>query len=53
MEDAVAKGAQVLTGGDCHDLGGQFFQPTVLGNATRGMSVFREETFGPVAPLFR
>lgn len=53
VEDAVAKGAQVLTGGGRHELGGQFFQPTVLGNATQDMSVFRQETFGPVAPLFR
>jgi succinate-semialdehyde dehydrogenase/glutarate-semialdehyde dehydrogenase len=51
--DAVAKGAAILTGGQRHILGGSFFQPTVLSNVTSAMAVAREETFGPVAPLFR
>ena len=53
IADALAKGAKVLTGGKRHDLGGLFFQPTVLANVTPDMQVTREETFGPVAPLFR
>jgi aldehyde dehydrogenase (NAD+) len=48
VQDAVARGALVLCGGG-HD--GLYFQPTVLGNVTRDMKVFREETFGPVAPI--
>ncbi|SHN13010.1 NAD-dependent succinate-semialdehyde dehydrogenase [Roseibium suaedae] len=51
--DALAKGASVLTGGKRHALGGTFFEPTVLTGATQAMKVAREETFGPVAPLFR
>ncbi len=53
IEDALAKGAKLLTGGKRHELGGTFFQPTVLGEANPEMVIFREETFGPVAPLFR
>jgi succinate-semialdehyde dehydrogenase/glutarate-semialdehyde dehydrogenase len=53
IADARAKGAQVLLGGGRHALGGTFFQPTVLGDVTPDMAVAREETFGPVAPLFR
>jgi len=53
LADAVAKGAHILTGGDAHELGGQFFQPTIVANATRDMLVAQEETFGPFAPLFR
>ncbi len=53
VEDAVAKGAQVATGGARHALGGSFYQPTVLTGVTTDMKVTREETFGPVAPLFR
>ncbi|CDK97945.1 Succinate-semialdehyde dehydrogenase [NADP+] (SSDH) [Magnetospirillum gryphiswaldense MSR-1 v2] len=53
IADAVAKGAKVLTGGKRHDLGGTFFQPTILTGITPDMLVAREETFGPVAPLFR
>jgi succinate-semialdehyde dehydrogenase/glutarate-semialdehyde dehydrogenase len=52
ISDALAKGARVLTGGKRHSLGGTFFQPTVLVNVTPSMKVAREETFGPVAPLF-
>ena len=53
IADAVAKGASVLCGGARHALGGNFFQPTVLTGVTPGMRIAREETFGPVAPLFR
>jgi succinate-semialdehyde dehydrogenase/glutarate-semialdehyde dehydrogenase len=53
ISDAIAKGAQVLTGGKPHALGGLFFEPTVLSGVNTGMKVAREETFGPVAPLFR
>jgi len=53
VADAVALGARVLTGGQPHALGGHFFQPTVLADVTPAMRVAREETFGPVAPLFR
>lgn len=51
--DAVAKGARVMTGGKRHALGGSFFEPTVLADVSPDMLVAREETFGPVAPLFR
>jgi succinate-semialdehyde dehydrogenase/glutarate-semialdehyde dehydrogenase len=53
IADAVSKGAKVLTGGKRHELGGTFFQPTVLTGVTREMMVTNDETFGPVAPLFR
>ncbi|MGA9764035.1 MAG: NAD-dependent succinate-semialdehyde dehydrogenase [Rhodomicrobium sp.] len=53
VADALAKGAQALTGGKRHALGHTFFEPTVLINANAGMRVAAEETFGPVAPLFR
>ncbi len=53
IADAVAKGAQVLTGGRRHARGGTFFEPTVLTAVTSDMRLAREETFGPVAPLFR
>ena len=53
VADAVAKGARVLTGGKRHALGGTFFEPTVLVDCTPDTRVFREETFGPVAALFR
>jgi succinate-semialdehyde dehydrogenase/glutarate-semialdehyde dehydrogenase len=51
--DAVQKGAKILLGGQAHALGGLFFQPTILTEVTQQMRVAREETFGPVAPLFR
>ena len=51
--DATSKGAKVLVGGRRHPLGGRFFEPTVLTNVTPSMAIAREETFGPVAPLFR
>ena len=53
IADALAKGARILTGGKRHVLGGTFFQPTVLADVTSDMIVARDETFGPVAPLFR
>jgi succinate-semialdehyde dehydrogenase/glutarate-semialdehyde dehydrogenase len=53
IADALAKGAKVLTGGKRHALGGTYFEPTVLANVNTTMKVTREETFGPVAPLFR
>jgi succinate-semialdehyde dehydrogenase / glutarate-semialdehyde dehydrogenase len=53
IADAVAKGARIACGGKRHALGGTFFQPTVLTHVTPDMLVAREETFGPVAPLFR
>ncbi|OIQ97295.1 glutarate-semialdehyde dehydrogenase DavD [mine drainage metagenome] len=51
--DALGKGARVLLGGKRHALGGSFFEPTILADVTSDMAVAREETFGPVAPLFR
>ncbi|MFJ3047990.1 NADP-dependent succinate-semialdehyde dehydrogenase [Herbaspirillum chlorophenolicum] len=53
IADAVAKGARVLLGGKRHALGHGFFEPTVLADVTPAMQVAREETFGPMAPLFR
>jgi succinate-semialdehyde dehydrogenase / glutarate-semialdehyde dehydrogenase len=53
VADAVSKGAKVEIGGQPHSLGGTFFQPTVLTGVNTSMKVTREETFGPVAPLFR
>lgn len=53
IADALAGGARVVTGGKRHQLGGSFFEPTVLADVAPGMLVAREETFGPVAPLFR
>ena len=52
IADARAKGGEVLTGGKRHALGGQFFEPTVLAGATADMLVAKEETFGPLAPIF-
>jgi succinate-semialdehyde dehydrogenase/glutarate-semialdehyde dehydrogenase len=53
IADATAKGATVVTGGKRHALGGTFYEPTVLTNVNSAMTLAREETFGPVAPLFR
>ena len=53
VDDARSRGARVVTGGAPHELGGTYFQPTVLANVTPDMLVAREETFGPVAPVFR
>jgi succinate-semialdehyde dehydrogenase/glutarate-semialdehyde dehydrogenase len=53
LADAAAKGARIVQGGHRHSLGGTFFEPTVLTHATPAMLLAREETFGPVAALFR
>jgi len=53
IQDAVSQGARVLLGGKRHSLGQTFFEPTILADVTPKMKVAREETFGPVAPLFR
>lgn len=53
IADATAKGGRVVVGGHRHALGGTFFEPTVITGATTDMLVAREETFGPLAPLFR
>ncbi len=53
IADAVQKGAKLTLGGERHSLGGSYFQPTVLTGVTAEMKVAREETFGPLAPLFR
>ena len=53
VADAVAKGGTVTTGGKRHALGGSFFEPTIIRDVTTDMLVAREETFGPVAPIFR
>jgi len=53
IEDALAKGARVVTGGKRHALGHGFFEPTILADVTPDMKVARDETFGPLAPLFR
>jgi succinate-semialdehyde dehydrogenase/glutarate-semialdehyde dehydrogenase len=53
IRDACAKGAKILAGGKRHALGGTFFEPTILASVDTQMKIAREETFGPVAPLFR
>ncbi len=53
IADGAGKGAAILLGGQRHSLGGNFFEPTVLADATPDMRVAREETFGPLAPVFR
>jgi len=53
LADAASKGAKILVGGKRHALGGLFFEPTVVTDVTQSMRFAREETFGPVAPLFR
>ena len=53
IADAVEKGARVILGGKRHQLGGTFFEPTIIADVTPEMLISREETFGPVAPLFR
>ncbi len=53
VADAVSKGARIILGGKRHQRGRTFFEPTVLANVTTQMKIAREETFGPVAPLFR
>ncbi len=53
IDDALTKGARIVTGGKRHQLGGTYFEPTVLADVTPDMKVAKEETFGPLAPLFR
>lgn len=53
IDDAVAKGAEVVLGGKPHALGGNFFEPTIVKNVTQSMKVAKEETFGPLAPVFK
>lgn len=53
LDDAVSKGAKLLTGGKPHELGGTFFQPTVVSEVTQDMLICREETFGPLAGVVR
>jgi succinate-semialdehyde dehydrogenase/glutarate-semialdehyde dehydrogenase len=53
VKDALAKGAKLLAGGHRHKLGGTFFEPTVLSDVTTEMLVAKEETFGPMAPVFK
>ncbi|MEO3433180.1 NADP-dependent succinate-semialdehyde dehydrogenase [Inquilinus sp. CAU 1745] len=53
IQDAVAKGGRLVVGGSRHDLGGTFFQPTLVTDVTTDMKVMKEETFGPLAPVFR
>jgi succinate-semialdehyde dehydrogenase/glutarate-semialdehyde dehydrogenase len=53
LDDALAKGASVVTGGNPHALGGFFFEPTIVRDVNKTMLVAREETFGPLAPIFK
>ncbi|WP_209426522.1 NAD-dependent succinate-semialdehyde dehydrogenase [Pararhodobacter sp. SW119] len=53
IKDVLSKGGKVLTGGERHSLGGSFFQPTIVTGVTQDMAVAKEETFGPLAPLFK
>ena len=53
IADATSKGGKVLTGGKRHSLGGTFYEPTIITGATQDMAFAKEETFGPLAPLFR
>lgn len=53
IADALAKGGRLIAGGKRHALGHTFFEPTLIADVTRDMKVAREETFGPLAPLFR
>ena len=53
IADAVAKGGRLVVGGSRHALGGTFFEPTVIADATTDMAVSREETFGPMAPVYK
>ena len=53
IDDALAKGGEIVMGGKPHDLGGMFFEPTIVKNVTQEMLVAQDETFGPMAPLFK
>ncbi len=53
VQDAVSKGGEIILGGHAHSLGGTFFEPSIVTNVTADMKVAQEETFGPLAPLFK
>ena len=53
MKDAVSKGGKVVTGGARHQLGGGFFEPTIITQVNTDMICAQEETFGPVAPIIK
>ena len=53
IDDALSKGGELICGGENHSLGGTFFTPTIIGNAKSDMKVATEETFGPLAPIFK
>ena len=53
LQDAVSKGGKILIGGEKSKIGELYFQPTVLTNLSENMIIFEEETFGPLAPLFK
>ena len=53
VDDAVGDGAKALTGGSAHELGGTYYEVTVLADVTTDMRIANEEIFGPVAPLYR
>jgi succinate-semialdehyde dehydrogenase/glutarate-semialdehyde dehydrogenase len=53
IADALEKGGRIVTGGGRHELGGTFFQPTIVADADQGMKFAKEETFGPLAPVFK
>ena len=53
VSDAVGAGAELVAGGVRHDLGGSFYEPTVLSDVTHDMRVMQEETFGPILPIMR
>lgn len=53
ISDAISKGAEVVTGGARHELGGTFFQPTLIASGADDMQIFNDETFGPVAAMFK
>lgn len=53
VDDAISKGARVVVGGTRHQKGGNYYEPTILADVTPSMRIFHEETFGPVAPIFR
>ena len=53
LKDAVDKGATIVCGGKPSELGGNFFEPTIVTGVTREMRLFREEIFGPIAPIVR
>ena len=53
MNDAVEKGARLITGGKRHELGGNYFLPTILADVTDQMEIFHSEIFGPVASIIR